>query len=395
MSTDRPPPFVLPEPPDASFATADGRYTDRGRIARGGMGTVRKAWDGLVGRDVAVKVTDADKRAQLVEEVRVAAKLDHPNVVPVHDVGVDTRGRPYFSMKLVTGLTLEAVARAPLAPDESRHERLHRLLDVLSKVCDAIACAHSRDVFHCDLKPDNVMIGDFGQVYVMDWGIARRRGGAVPVNATSGTAGYMAPEQARPGAHVDERTDVYGLGGLLYFLLTRDVPHPGATPEERAVAAREGLVSPMGRGVPPALRAIALKALAADPASRFPDVASFKREIARAMRAGVWLEERTYPAGATVVRTGDPGDEAFVIQAGVAEAIVNGRVVAHMEAGDTFGELSLLTGEPRAADVVAYGPLHVAVVSRDTLEAAAEDGGWVGLMLKSLARRLRETASRE
>jgi eukaryotic-like serine/threonine-protein kinase len=383
---------VLPEPPDAAFSTADGRYTDRGRIARGGMGTVRRVWDGLVGRDVAVKIAEPEKRAQLIEEVRVAARLDHPNVVPVHELGVDARGRPWFTMKLVAGQTLEAIARAPLTPDESRHERLHRLLDVLLRVSDAIAFAHSRDVFHCDLKPDNVMVGAFGQVYVMDWGIARRRGGDRSAAQTSGTAGYMAPEQTHAEAPIDERTDVYGLGGLLYFVLTRDFPHPGETLEERFASARAGVVTPLGRRLPPALCAIAMRALAADPAHRYPDVAAFKRDVERAMRAGVWLEARTYAAGDTVVRQGEEGDEAYVILAGACEARVGERVVARMEAGDTFGELSLLTGEPRAADVVATAPLQVQVVSRDTLEDAAEAGGWVGLMLKSLARRLRETA---
>lgn len=258
---------------------AGTRYVLGREVGRGGMGSVWEAEDPGLGRSVALKVLDlpdvsGDLSARLRREARVLARLEHPGVVPVHDVGTLPDGRPWYAMKLVRGERLdEAAARLPTLP-----ERLRLFL----RVCEPVAFAHARGVVHRDLKPSNVMVGPFGEVLVLDWGIARvleeetsggrsaRPGAAAdeprkPLDAAPGTAagtvlgtpGYMAPEQARGDAGVDARADVYALGVLLRGL---------AGPE--ALRARR-------------LAAIVARATAERPAERYDGVPALAADVAR------------------------------------------------------------------------------------------------------------------
>jgi serine/threonine-protein kinase len=210
-------------------------------IGRGGMGAVYRATDRTLQRDVAIKVLPAevDQREvvrRLEREARVLATLEHPGIVAVHDAGSLSDGRPFYIMRLVRGRRLDDQAR-----QENRGQRLRRFL----AVCDAVSFAHSRGVIHRDLKPSNVMVGEFGEVLVLDWGVAKVASipepGADPGGDRTddgvavGTPGFMAPEQlAGDRATVDTRADVYGLGALLRDLLGTD---PVPTPL-RAIVAR-------------------------------------------------------------------------------------------------------------------------------------------------------------
>jgi serine/threonine protein kinase len=236
---------------------AGERYAVHELIGRGGMGAVYRATDRTLQRDVAIKVLPAevDQREvvrRLEREARVLATLEHPGIVAVHDAGSLGDGRPFYIMRLVRGRRLDDQAR-----QENRGQRLRRFL----AVCDAVSFAHSRGVIHRDLKPSNVMVGEFGEVLVLDWGVAKvagipessgsdpdlqERSGSVPDRADPGgdrtdygvavgTPGFMAPEQlAGDRATVDTRADVYGLGALLRDLLGTD---PVPTPL-RAIVAR-------------------------------------------------------------------------------------------------------------------------------------------------------------
>ncbi len=269
------------------FAT---KYDLREMLGRGGMGTVYRAFDRELGRDVALKVLAIEDskewpegRDRLVREARIVARLEHPGIVPVHDVGTLPDGRVYYAMKLVRGERLDA----HLGPSLSRSERLA----IFERICDAVAFAHAHGVMHRDLKPENVMVGPFGEVLVLDWGVAkflpgftveapelgggqRDRGDLeeapgpnrrVPTahGTVLGTPGYMAPEQERGEVdRVDERADIYALGGILAFLL------------------RTGEAD-----IPKALRAIRDKALANDRAQRYQTVVELAADLAR-FRAG-------------------------------------------------------------------------------------------------------------
>jgi eukaryotic-like serine/threonine-protein kinase len=254
---------------------AGTKYELRGRVGRGGMGTVWRAFDRELGREVALKVMNGpDPRpggeARLRTEAQVLARLEHPGLVPVHDLGVLPDGRMFYAMKLVRGRRLDEHARDLRSPAAR--------LRVFERICEAVAFAHAHGVIHRDLKPQNVMVGPFGEVLVLDWGVAKvladpepasplAFAGAAPpeVDADAatltaagtvlGTPGYMAPEQARGESAVGVAADVYALGALLSFL-AGDVP-------------------------PRALAAMVVRARAPRPEDRYPSVGALQEDVGR------------------------------------------------------------------------------------------------------------------
>jgi serine/threonine protein kinase len=194
------------------------RYELLAPIGAGGTSTVYRVRDRLLEREVALKVIEQGALdGDALEEARLLALLEHPGIVAVHDAGVLDDGRPFCVMQLIEGADLNTfvVSGPPLA----------QRLSVFEKLCEAVAFAHSRGVIHRDLKPSNVMIGSFGRVVVLDWGIALRSSNGVPENEVAGTWCYMAPEQKRSGP-LDARTDIYALGILLRELLAAPAPKP-------------------------------------------------------------------------------------------------------------------------------------------------------------------------
>jgi eukaryotic-like serine/threonine-protein kinase len=271
------------------------RYRLLERVARGGMGVVYAAEDEKLERRVALKVLDLpgadnDLANRLMREARVLARLEHPGIVPVHDVGTLADGRVFYTMKFVEGQRLDKFVEAV----ESTQDRLRLFL----RICDAVAFAHARGVLHRDLKPANIMVGPFGEVLVMDWGLAkilRGEGSAAPrltdpdatilerANVAStngneptkssvitghgtvmGTPGYMSPEQARGEIDsLDARSDIFSLGALLRFLLTQRTP--------------AGLSPRLDRS----LEAICSKAAAEERGSRYSNVQQFSLDVSR------------------------------------------------------------------------------------------------------------------
>ena len=266
------------------------KYSFIKELARGGMGTVYLVEDTELNRQVAIKVLSTpemteDRRQRMVREAQIIARLEHPGIVPVHDVGVLPDGRVYYAMKFVRGLRLDEYVA-------STRERLRKF----QAVCDAVAFAHAHGVIHRDLKPQNIMIGSFGEVLVLDWGVAkilRDNRGEVASEADTlmlppdgdskksdtahgtiiGTRQYMSPEQSRGEIdQLDERSDIYSLGAVFYFLLTNEAP---GVDRPRAVNAN----------VSKPAEAICLKAMARDRQHRYASAADLSADIGRLLDA--------------------------------------------------------------------------------------------------------------
>ena len=313
------------------LAGETGRYQLIGEIARGGMGAILKNRDVDLGRDLAVKVILEEHRdhpemvRRFVEEAQIGGQFQHPGIVPVHEIGRFPDGRLYIAMKLIRGRTLAALLEARTDPADDRP----RLVSIFEQVCQTMAYAHSRGVIHRDLKPSNVMVGSFGEVQVMDWGLAKvldqggvadeekahrslddswdvrtvRSGsdaGASRAGSVLGTPAYMAPEQARGAlGTVDERADVFGLGSILCEVLTGAPAYAGASSAELyRKASRAELDDALGRldacGADAELVALARSCLAAAPRSR-PRAAGVVLAGLTAYLAGV--ERRRREAG--------------------------------------------------------------------------------------------------
>jgi serine/threonine-protein kinase len=400
--------------PSTAPTSAAGRYEVRAVLGRGGTATVHLALDRILQREVALKFLEVTETSpalleRFVVEAQITAQLDHPNVVPVHDLSM-FGDPPYFVMKVLGGQTLtEHLKKRPILPRDP--ETLDDLLGVFVKVCDAVAFAHSRGVVHRDLKPDNVTVDTYGRVYLMDWGLARvlpgSHAGRIDValqNAGddgSGTVAYMSPEQARPGWRpIGPWTDIYALGAILYEILTGRPPHVADNYYALRVRAFDGNVAPPETHVPgglvaPALSRIVMRATAREPNDRYESVEDLKRDIERFVGGGgTRFSSRTYEKGEIVVREGEVGDHAFVIRQGRAVAyktVGEERIVLReMEPGDAFGEMALLAETPRTATVEAIEPLALHVVDRESLNQGLGLDSWTGAVVRALAERFRD-----
>ena len=322
-------------------AVGPTRYMERTMLGQGGMGKVMLAHDARVGRDVAVKQLHDERefapedRARFLREARVQGQLEHPSIVPVYDIDERADGTSFFTMRRVLGRTLQAIVEELRAGDPlaiSRYTQ-RELLTAFATICLTVDYAHSRGVIHRDLKPANVMLGDFGEVYVLDWGLARVLG--EELHATSeiperlsmtgellGTPLYMAPEQMADPA-VGIAADVFSLGAMLFEILTferlRDPKSIYAPPDARPSVRTPSL------DVAPELETICVRATQADPADRFPSPRALHDALVRYLEGDRDREQRVRraqhhaeQARAALTRAELASEDAYETERGIA-----------------------------------------------------------------------------
>ncbi len=319
----------LQDKPSKHGSLMDGnpadRYTPHKKLNQGGMKSIWEVDDHRTARKVAMaliqdsKIASGEDIDSFLYEARLTANLQHPNIIPIYDIAVDENGNPYFTMKALKGETLGDIIKRLRDGSEEYRKRYSRtrLLGIFLKVCNAIDYAHTKGVIHLDLKPSNVIVGDFGDVHVLDWGLSTlithlEEYDGEPVSWQSlddvalengqtltrylessvkrrhvvgGTPGYMSPEQAQGNpTDIDFQTDVYMLGSMLYEILTYECPITGGTVKDvLQKTVRGDFPHPAKRApklrIPPALAAIAMKAMQTDPTDRYPNVAALIRDI--------------------------------------------------------------------------------------------------------------------
>ncbi len=290
--------------------TTTDRYRVTGEVGRGGIGRVLRALDQVLDRPVALKelfsANDGIRR-RFLREALITARLQHPSIVPVYDVGEHDDQSPFYAMKLVAGRPLDKA----IADATTLAQRLALLPTVLA-IADAMAYAHSERIIHRDLKPTNVLVGKYGETIVIDWGLAKdltvddqdaldagpyREAGLdhTVAGAVLGTPAYMAPEQAA-GEPVDERADVYALGAILYHVISGAIPHEGTTLEDMVERVTTGAVRPLADRVPDVprdLAAIVTKAMALAPSERYANAQGLAEDLRR-YQTGQLVASHTY-----------------------------------------------------------------------------------------------------
>ncbi|MEO1365852.1 MAG: serine/threonine-protein kinase [Acidobacteriota bacterium] len=409
-------------------------YEDRGEIGRGGMGTVHRVFDRRLLRESALKIQRTDigphprETRRFVEEAQIMGQLDHPNIVPIHDFGQDARGAHFFTMKLIQGETLEEKVER-LGDGRLDAEALADLLDVFVKVCDAVAFSHSRGVIHRDIKPANVMVGEFGQVYLMDWGIARLADAAPEAaepaagsdrrrvvvdrkdtmeldapGAIVGTPRYMSPEQVQ-GDHdrTDHRVDIFALGGILYYLLAGHAPYTEENYFSLLVQVQNCEIPPPSKSsnadrIPAELERIAIRAMAPEPQDRYPSVGALKRDVERFLRGVSHLPTQSFSPGQAIVTEGEEGSAAYIIRSGTCRVLKgfggHRKELRLMGPGDVFGETAIFAAAKRSASVEAVDDVEVTVVTSELLSRGLGLSSWMGEFVRALATRFRELDAR-
>jgi len=372
-----------------------GKYTLNAKLFAGGMGAILEAEDRYLNRISAMKVILPEKKTdtltlqQFITEAKITAMLEHPNIIPVHELGLMNATGLYFTMKLAEGEALNDILDKLMNNDTEYADKYntYHLLNIFRKVCDAVSFAHSRHIIHQDIKPHNVMVGQYGEVLLMDWGLARPLEqhltdfsdlAAGQDNRITGSPTYMSPEQTYGVPDkMCERSDIFLLGAMLYQIFTLRPPYSGGNMKEIILKARAGNFIPPQqrtpqRQIPDEINRIILKGMAFKKVDRYQSVDAMCHDVDDII-AGKWSQQvkKDFQNGEMLMTEGDTGEEAYLILKGsvrvVKERAGKKIVLGLLKSGDIVGEMSLIRKEKRSASVEAVEQTQAAVLNREVL----------------------------
>jgi len=405
------------------------RYRYLRPVGEGGISAVGSYYDGRLNRVVALKelkkdnLTNDEHTRFFINESKLLGYLDHPGVIPVFDTFLHEDGRPCYTMKLCQGLPLSSLLESYEGPNRGPMP-MQRALEIFTKLAEGLAYVHDKGVLHLDLKPDNIMVGTYGEVMLLDWGSARlfrsdefykyleehtpdtevayfeqERPGI-----TVGTPRYMSPEQAEFGREkLTCASDVFSAGIVFYQMLTSLHPFPAQRPRELTEQIRTLEPTPpheVNRDIPRMLSQICLGMLRKVPADRYQDFHAVLQDLASYRGVGEAFPVRECADGEMIFSEGDSGDFAFMILEGQVEIMKQvgesePKVIATVGVGEIIGELAIISRLPRTAGARARGPTRIRILSKTDIDTEMEKlSPWVSKMITGLSGRFIELRDR-
>lgn len=412
-----------------AFLKNPERYSKLRELGAGSIGKVHAVFDNFLQRVVAHKLMKQEhlNNNNILQtfgnEIRLMGRLSHPGILPVYDAMLGERGEPSYIMRYAEGQDLATLIQMPKGRLDSVALPLEQAVRILVKLCETLAYAHDHGVLHLDLKPENIMLGRYGEVLIMDWGAARvydtvkyeagikqHTGDSVHIehkhenrNLLIGTPAYMSPEQLKsPRDQLKPASDIFSIGILFYQMITGQHPFKERV-FEKLSAKIEKFDPPAAHEVNPDiphnLSRICERMLKKKPEERYASFREVIQDIDDYQRSGAGAPTRNYAAGETIFKEGDPGDFVCIVVSGKVEISVrkNGKahVIARLGPNEPFGELAALTGNPRTATATALESSVIRMISKQDIAMEIENlSPWVGSMVKALSKRFIDNSER-
>ncbi len=376
------------------------------KISSGGMGNILYVYDKDLQRHSILKVIlpkhkgNSSLIKSFIKEARITGQLEHPNIIPVHDLGFLPGYGIYFTMNFIKGESLLEIIQKLEKEDREYKDNydVFILLNIFRKVCDAVSYSHSKNIIHRDIKPANIMVGHFGEVLLMDWGLAKTNrpnrkstSSIKPIKSklidkhsptttrfgvVKGTPAYMPPEQAiGDTVSIDQYSDIFLLGATLYHMLTLEPPYTGADVNKILYKAQKREFVPpeellfKNHQLTKDLCRIIKKAMAFDKLDRYQNVKEMTDEIDDLLRGKMTINNQTFKNGEFLLKEREIGNNCYIIQSGDVE-VFKGKgkkrvTLGHLSEGDIVGEMALITNSPRTVSAVATSDAEVLVLTRD------------------------------
>lgn len=405
------------------------KYKFQGKLISGGMGAILEVIDQDFYRPTAMKVIKPsfknDERAlvDFIREAKITAMLEHPNIIPVHELGLSEETGLFFTMKLMQGEPLNSILSEIKKGNAVYQEKYNEysLMNIFRKICDAVDFAHSKNIIHRDIKPHNVIVGRHGEVLLMDWGLALYIGDPEKEenpsqkaalqhileltdkgkNIIQGSPAYMAPEQAGgDGTQLDKKTDIFLLAATFYHILTLEAPYTGENLKDVLQKSRQrNLIHPQKRSperhIPDELCRIVMKASALKKEDRYASVQELIQDLDGVI-AGHWLkqEKKLFTSGRFLMQEGEEAGEAYLIDKGKVQVYRQAEgggklVLGTLAEGDIVGEMALITNDKRSASVMALEDTEVSVLTKDILRRNLKKlPPYIEKIMSTLTRRL-------